>query len=154
MIGSVDHVNIVVADIERMIRFYRDTLGLTLAKDVVIEGDWIEKVVNLPGVRARVVYLEFQQGARIELIHFQAGGGDRPEHLGTPNVQGLRHIAFKVDDIDAAVERLIAAGVELFSPVQQVPDAQVTYAGGVRKRLVYFHDPERNLLELCEYASR
>ena len=30
---------------------------------------------------------------------------------------------------------------------------QVTYAGGVRKRLVYFHDPEGNLLELCEYKA-
>jgi hypothetical protein len=37
--------------------------------------------------------------------------------------------------------------------VQSVPDSQVTYAGGVRKRLVYFRDPEGNLLELCEYRS-
>jgi hypothetical protein len=27
----------------------------------------------------------------------------------------------------------------------------VTYSGGVRKRLVYFRDPEDNILELCEY---
>jgi hypothetical protein len=49
------------------------------------------------------------------------------------------------------VAKLRAAGVEFFSGVQTVPDSQVTYAGGVRKRLVYFRDPEGNILELCEY---
>ena len=39
----------------------------------------------------------------------------------------------------------------VFSDVQSVPDSQVTYAEGVRKRLVYFRDPEGNILELCEY---
>jgi catechol 2,3-dioxygenase-like lactoylglutathione lyase family enzyme len=34
-----------------------------------------------------------------------------------------------------------------------VPSSQVTYANNVRKRLVYFRDPEGNLLELCEYRS-
>jgi hypothetical protein len=43
--------------------------------------------------------------------------------------------------------------VRFFSQIQLVPDSQVTYAGGLRKRLVYFQDPEGNLLELCEYRS-
>ena len=60
-------------------------------------------------------------------------------------------MAFKVDDVDAMVAKLRAAGVEFFSGVQTVPDSQVTYAGGVRKRLVYFRDAEGNILELCEY---
>jgi catechol 2,3-dioxygenase-like lactoylglutathione lyase family enzyme len=60
-------------------------------------------------------------------------------------------MAFKVDDVDATINKLRAAGVEFFSDVQTVPDAQVAYAGGVRKRLVYFRDPEGNILELCEY---
>ncbi len=37
------------------------------------------------------------------------------------------------------------------SAVHRVPTSQVTYAGGAQKRLVYFRDPEGNLLELCEY---
>jgi len=41
--------------------------------------------------------------------------------------------------------------VKFFSAVQSVPDSQVTYAGGMRKRLVYFRDPEGNVLEFCEY---
>ena len=64
-------------------------------------------------------------------------------------------MAFRVEDIDAAVARLRTAGVRFFSDaVQQVPDSQVTYAGGIRKRLIYFADPEGNVLELCEYKER
>ncbi len=54
--------------------------------------------------------------------------------------------------IDRATTRLQAGGVTLLGPVQQVPDSQVTYAGNVRKRLVYLHDPEGNLRALCEYG--
>jgi catechol 2,3-dioxygenase-like lactoylglutathione lyase family enzyme len=62
-------------------------------------------------------------------------------------------MAFRVADIDAIVARLKSSGITFVSDTQLVPDSQVTYAGGVRKRLVYFHDPEGNLLELCEYRS-
>jgi catechol 2,3-dioxygenase-like lactoylglutathione lyase family enzyme len=56
-----------------------------------------------------------------------------------------------VTDITATVAKLKQAGVRFESDVEQVPDSQVTYAGGARKRIVYFYDPEGNLLELCEY---
>ena len=153
MLQSIDHVNIVVRDLKQMLVFYQDVLGLTLSKDVVIEGPWIQKVVGLEDVKARVVYLELDQGPRIELIEYINPLGGRPPSLDLPHTHGLRHMAFKVLDIDAAAARLAEAGVKLLSSVQQVPDAQVKYAGGVRKRLVYFHDPEGNLLELCEYKK-
>jgi catechol 2,3-dioxygenase-like lactoylglutathione lyase family enzyme len=68
-----------------------------------------------------------------------------------PHAPGLRHLAFTVSDIEALVAKLRERGVRFFSEVQTVPSAQVTYANDVRKRLVYFQDPEGNLLELCEY---
>jgi catechol 2,3-dioxygenase-like lactoylglutathione lyase family enzyme len=147
----IDHVNIVVQDLERMVAFYRDALGLKETKRVTITGSWVAATVGLPEVQADVVYLDFASGPRVELIRYNRPAVDRPIGVDRPNAPGLRHIAFKVDDIDAAVARLRSAGVKFFSDVQQVPESQVTYAGGVRKRLVYFADPEGNLLELCEY---
>jgi catechol 2,3-dioxygenase-like lactoylglutathione lyase family enzyme len=73
-----------------------------------------------------------------------------PNH-SAPNAFGLRHVAFRVSDIDSVVARLKKAGLRTYSPVATVPQIQVTYAGGASKRLVYFQDPEGNLLELCEY---
>jgi len=154
MLRCIDHINIVVRDLAGMLQFYCDVLGLVLSKDVTISGPWIEKVVGLKDVEARVVYLELAEGPRIELIEYVSPKGDRPPNLGAPNTHGLRHMAFRVDDIDLAASKLREAGVELFSDVQLVSGEQVTYAGGVRKRLVYFRDPEDNLLELCEYKKQ
>jgi catechol 2,3-dioxygenase-like lactoylglutathione lyase family enzyme len=150
---QIDHVNLVVEDLEKMIAFYRDALGLSLTKRVTISGQWIGAVVGLGDVNAEVVYLDFPQGPRIELIRYNAPITGRPAGVDKPNAPGLRHMAFKVDDINILVARLQQAGVRFFSDVQSVPQSQVTYAGGVRKRLVYFQDPEGNLLELCEYKA-
>ena len=150
---QIDHVNIVVEDLERMVGFYLDVLGLNVTKRVAISGPWVAATVGLHEVHADVVYLDFPSGPRIELIRYNRPAMVRPEGVGQPNARGLRHLAFKVDDIDAMTARLRAAGVRVFSEVQSVPDSQVTYAGGVRKRLVYFADPEGNLLELCEYRA-
>ena len=150
---QLDHVNIVVTDLDRMIAFYRDVLGLSLTKRVTISGAWIGSVVGLGDVNADVAYLDFPVGPRIELIRYNAPTRARPAGIDQPNAPGLRHIAFTVEDIDAIVARIKSAGVHFFSDIQQVPTTQVTYAGGVRKRLIYFQDPEGNLLEFCEYKA-
>jgi methylmalonyl-CoA/ethylmalonyl-CoA epimerase len=93
------------------------------------------------------------EGPRIELARYITPKGDKPLGIERPNAIGLRHLAFRVRDIETIVQRLKEAGVRVFSDVQQVPDAQVKYAGGARKYLVYFQDPEGNLLELCEYRT-
>jgi catechol 2,3-dioxygenase-like lactoylglutathione lyase family enzyme len=152
MLEAIDHINIVVADLETMLRFYTQVLSLNPTKRVTISGPWIENVVGLKNVVGEVVYLDLPTGPRVELIQYKPAGAN-PAHLNESNTRGIRHLAFRVDDIDELFARLRNAGVEFLSDVQQVPDSQVTYAGGVRKRLVYFHDPEGNLLELCEYKA-
>jgi len=151
MLARIDHVNIVVSALEPMVEFYSVVLGLSVTKRVTISGDWVAAVVGLDRVNADVVYLELPAGPRIELIRYNTPRLDRPANIDKPHASGLRHLAFTVDDIDAFVSRLRNRGVRFFSDVQTVPTAQVTYANDVRKRLVYFQDPEGNLLELCEY---
>jgi len=151
MIESIDHVNLVVRDLARMTAFYRDALGFRVTKQVSISGDWIDETVGLVGVVADVVYLALPSGPRIELIDYRSPPGSESDCDNPPNGFGLRHMAFRVSGIDAMVEKLVQTGVEFQSEVKSVPDNQVTYSGGVRKRLVYFRDPENNILELCEY---
>ena len=151
MIEGIDHVNLVVADLDVMTAFYRDVLAFSVTKQVTISGDWIATLVGLPGAVADVVYLDPRQGPRVELICYRQPVAHRPHGPSQVNTLGLRHIAFRVSDIDRMVERIRLAGVNTNSPVMTVPQSQVTYAGGANKRLVYFHDPEGNLLEMCEY---
>jgi catechol 2,3-dioxygenase-like lactoylglutathione lyase family enzyme len=151
MIEGIDHVNLVVRDLAAMKSFYCDALGCRVTKEVTISGHWIAAVVGLDDVVADVVYLDFPVGPRIELIYFHMPQGVRPDGLSVANTFGIRHVAFRVTDIDAVVKRLVQTRVKLRSEIATVPQTQVSYAGNASKRLVYFDDPEGNLLELCEY---
>ncbi len=150
MIERIDHVNLVVDDLEAMIAFYRDTLGLRLTKRASIAGPWIEAVTSLERAEADVAFLEAPTGAGVEFIRYRTPGGRRPNDLGSPNTKGIRHVAFRLGDLDEIVERLKAAGADLLSEIQEVSTAQVDYADQ-RKRIVYCRDPEGNLLEFCEF---
>jgi catechol 2,3-dioxygenase-like lactoylglutathione lyase family enzyme len=150
MIQGIDHVNLVVDDMPAMIRFYREVLGLRVTKQATIRGPWIEAVTGLADVEADVAFLESPTGPAIELLHYRTPRGARPAALGLSNTQGFRHIAFRVQDIEAVVAAMRRSGAKFLGEVQQVPATQVDYAD-VRKRLVYFRDPEGNLLELCCY---
>jgi catechol 2,3-dioxygenase-like lactoylglutathione lyase family enzyme len=151
MLEQIDHVNIVVDDLGSMVEFYRGVLGFSVTKRVTISGPWVDATVGLKDAIGDVVYLELPNGPRVELLRYVQPAGANPPGLDQSNTRGLRHIAFRVTDIEAAMDKLKSAGVRPLSPIQTVPDSQVTYAGGVRKRLVYFRDPEGNLLEFCDY---
>jgi len=152
MLQQIDHVNLVVRDLERMISFYSDVLRMEVTKQVTISGEWVGQVVGLTNVVADVVYLELPDGPRVELIAYRQPASPQPLEANQANLVGLRHIAFRVADIDAEVARLREAGTPFLGEVVTVPTTQVKYAGGAKKRLIYFRDPEQNLLELCQYA--
>lgn len=146
----IDHINFVVADLDAMTAFYRDTLGLRVSKQISIDGPWIEAVTGLANAKADVVYLEPETGPGVELICYRRPQGSRPERLSQANTPGLRHAAFRVDDLDGVIRKLEDAGAHVQSDVQQVPTDQADFAGR-QKRIVYFQDPEGNLLELCQF---
>ena len=154
MLESIDHVNLVVDDLDRMADFYSGLLNMGITKRVTISGPWIDRTVKLEGVVADVIYLDPPSGPRVELIRYRKPPATRPPHLGESNTPGLRHLAFRVRDIEQLAARLKEAGVTFFSDIQRVPTEQVSYGGDVQKHLIYFQDPEGNLLELCEYKAR
>ena len=94
MIQSIDHVNLVVRDLQRMTRFYVDVLGLVVTKEVTISGPWIDRVVGLSNVTAEVVYLDLASGPRIELIYYHQPPSPELSGANTPHLHGIRHLAF------------------------------------------------------------
>ena len=147
MIDFVDHVNLVVDDLDRMASFYRDLLGMRVTKQATIRGPWIEAVTGLKNVEADVMYLAPETGPGIELIRYRSPDGTRPALLDRPNTKGIRHIAFRVRDLESLAESARKAEITMFSDVQRVAADQVDY-GQQRKRMFYCLDPEGNLLEL------
>lgn len=152
MIRGVDHINLVVSDLERSVRFYTEVLGFRKTADVVMEGDWIEAIIGLKGVRGLVAFVEPPGGGpRFELLQYVTPPGAVLPANSRANTQGLRHVAFRVDDIAAMAARLRAAGVTLFSEPVRVPAGVVKFAAG-DKTLLYFLDPDGVILELAEYG--
>jgi len=145
----LDHLNVVVADMERAIAFYGGVLQLEKTFDVMLEGDWIETVAGLKNLQARCVFFEFGGGARLELLQYLSPQEPALAQASLPNLPGVRHFAFNVENIDSFVQRLQESGVEFISPPVEVP----FLVGGKRKRLCYFHDPDGTLLEVAEYRG-
>ena len=153
MLHQIDHVNIVVKDLEASVAFYRDVLGLRETMRARLEGDWIEQVTGVAGVVAECVYLELATGTRLELLAFEQPANGAPDPLaGHPPHPGMRHIAFRVEDIHAVYTDLKARGVEFVGPPVAVPTAIHRHHSG-RKWLCYFHGPEGVLLEICEFIA-
>jgi len=57
LIHAVDHINLVVSDLERSVIFYTELLGFEEVRRAHLEGRWIESIIGLEGVRATVVYI-------------------------------------------------------------------------------------------------
>ena len=150
-VEGLDHVNIVVHDIVIMSRFYQGVLGMTVYKTASITGKWVDAISGLSNVLAEVVFLNGGGDTNIELIEYKNPVGKTLPLLGTPNTFGIRHLAFRVSDIEKIVNRCKVLGVAMEHEVQDVPTSQVSFSGSRRKRLCYFRDPEGNLLEFCGY---
>ncbi len=104
---AIDHINIVVSDLEKSVRFYTELLGFRESKRAHLEGEWIESIVGLKGVVADVAFILAPAGEpRIELLCYKTPKGEAIPANSFANTIGIRHIALRVDDIYAAAGEL------------------------------------------------
>ncbi|MEQ9617877.1 MAG: VOC family protein [Deltaproteobacteria bacterium] len=151
MIRAIDHINFVVSNLEKSVKFYTELLGFKESKRAHLEGDWIESIVGLKGVVADVAFIIAPAGEpRIELLCYKTPTGEALPANSLANTIGIRHLALRVDDINGMAEKLKNAGVRLLSDPVVVPETVVTHDAG-HKMLCYFHDPDGVLLEITEY---
>ncbi len=145
MIKTLDHINIVVSDLQRAKAFF-EQLGFTEVVRSRLSGEQFTRVTGLPHIDAEFVGLSLPGSTtNIELIQYFSPPGGRDPELSKANQLGFRHIAFAVDDIEAEVDRLKAHGVEFRSTIQ------VWEKTG--KKLVYFNGPDGILLEFAQYPK-
>ncbi len=141
MIRAIRHTGLVVSDLEGALHFWCDVLGFKLARRMDESGPYIDAMMGLKDVRVTTAKLTASDGAMIELLKFHSHP-DQPRWNGQPYSTGFTHIALTVDDLDAIMPGLLAAGATFPDKPQISPDgyAKVTYARG----------PEGVLLELVQ----
>lgn len=144
MISRVDHLNIVVSDLDRAVAFFL-LFGFSEGLGAELDTAFLEVLSGIAGAKGKFVTLRHPgSNVAIELLQFETDGAADPL-LGRADRIGLRHLAFAVTDIDAVVAKLAAQGVEFLSPVQTWRKTG--------KRLVYCYGPDGILLELAEYPD-
>lgn len=141
-LNRMDNVLIVVDDLEAAIAFFTE-LGLELEGETTVEGQWVDRIVGLDGVRSDIAMMRTPDGhGRIELDKFHTPKAVRAEPEDAPvNTLGIRRIMFAVDDIEEVLARLRAHGAELLGEVARYEDMY---------KLCYIRGPEGIIVALAE----
>jgi methylmalonyl-CoA/ethylmalonyl-CoA epimerase len=134
VLGRIDHIGVAVSDLDSAIALYEGTLGMPVAHRETVESQGVEAVL-----------LDVGEG-HVELL--RPLGPDTPvgkfvERSG----EGLHHVAYAVDDIEAALDGLKEQGVELIDSEPRI---------GIRNSRVAFVHPKatgRVLTEIVEPAE-
>lgn len=124
-LNTVHHVAIIVSDYEKARKFYVETLEFEVVREVYQEHRGTYK-------------LDLRVGD-VELEIF--GMNNPPKRVNNPEACGLRHLAFKVENIEEAVEWLNKRGIET-EPVRLDPYTQ--------NHMTFFKDPDGLPLEIHE----
>jgi len=141
-IKRLDHVSVVVEDLDAAIAFFI-ALGMTIEGRAPIEGQWVDRINAIEGIRIDIVMMRTPDGhGRLELTKFHNPKLIEIEPaVAPPNALGLRSVMFAVESIDDTVARLRDHGGELIGEVVQYEE---TY------RLCYMRGPAGIIVALAE----
>jgi methylmalonyl-CoA/ethylmalonyl-CoA epimerase len=132
-VTRIDHLAIVVDDLEKALKFWRDGLGLE-----------VSRVEDLPEQGAEVTFLTIGD-QNVELVKptdDESGMSSFLEKRGP----GMHHIALEVEDLQDSLDHLGAAGIRL------IHDEPVVGAGGRRIAFIHPESTHGVLVELYELA--
>ena len=123
---SIHHIAIIASDYNKAKDFYVNKLGLKINREV--ERKEREDFI---------IFLDGGENIEIELFIEK----NPPERVTRPEARGLRHLAFRVDDIFKSVEELKKRGIE-------TEEIRIDPLNG--KHMTFFFDPDGLPLELHE----
>ena len=124
-LNAIHHVAIIVSDYEKSKDFYVNKLGFQVLRENYRpqRGDW---------------KLDLKCGdAELEIF----GIPGRPQRVDNPEAYGLRHLAFRVTDLEGTVAKLEAMGI---------PCEPIRFDPYTENRATFFKDPDGLPLELHE----
>ncbi|MDZ8187230.1 MAG: VOC family protein [Nostoc sp. ChiSLP02] len=123
---GIHHIAIICSDYDRSKKFYVETLGFSIIAETFRTARNSYKLD-----------LQVGENTQIELFSFP----NPPQRPSTPEACGLRHLAFKVDDIEETVNYLKSQGVE----TENIRIDELT-----GKKFTFFKDPDNLPLEIYE----
>lgn len=126
-LNSVDHIAIICSDYQKSKDFYVSILGLKIIREI-----------ERPERKSWKCDLDVNGRYQIELFSFP----NPPPRSTKPEVCGLRHLAFEVNNLDEAIAELKSKGIS----TEEIR-RDISRNG---KRFVFLKDPDGLPIELCE----
>ena len=133
MLNKIDHLGIAVDSLVDSRNLYENILGL--------ECHGLETVLDQ---QVNIAFFKVGE-TKIELLESTTTEGPIARHIKARG-QGLQHIAYRVADIEVAIQEMKRKGVQMIDEIPRIG------AGGAR--IAFLHPKSTNgiLIELCERA--
>ncbi len=131
MVTKIDHIGIAVRNLDETLKFYEDILGIKCVSTEVVEEQ-----------KVKVAFLPIGD-TEVELLESTEEDGPVAKFIEKKG-EGIQHIAYKVDDIEKAIEELKEKGIKLI-------DEKPRYgAGGAKIAFLHPKSTFGVLIELCQ----
>lgn len=131
MIQKIDHVGIAVKDLDEVLKFYENILGIKCEGTEVVEEQHV-KTAFLP-----------LGDSEIELLESTSDDGPIAKFIEKKG-EGIQHLALRVDNIESALDEMREKGVRLIDEKPRMG------AGGAKIAFLHPKSTHGVLLELCE----
>jgi len=143
------HVNVIAEDWRSLADFYTQVFGCDFVPpERTYEGQDLSRGTAVTDAALSGVHLRLpghgDNGPTLEIYQYRKS---EPRSASVANRLGFAHIAFQVDDVEAAREAVLRAGGQ---PVGEI--VTLTTATGGRVTWCYVTDPESNMIELQAWS--
>lgn len=153
-VRGIDHVGVTVPDIEEATRFFIEAFDAQVMYSPLPKGSpprygaFMEQRLGVPQrtLQHSIRFLRLPNGPGLELFEFTNTTQRDPV---VPTDFGWQHVAFYVDDIHAALERVVAAGGRALTEPNPLPGVEA----GPNNRFVYARTPWDSTVELISYPD-
>lgn len=142
------HTNIVARDWRELAVFYKRIFGCTeVPPERAAIGEWVERCTGVPDAEVHGIHLRLpgygDDGPTLEIFQYNKAQSRPDTAINRP---GFAHLAFEVDDVEAARIEVTAAGGKCVGEMVTVdiPDAGII-------TFIYMTDPEGNIIELQKW---
>ena len=144
---STNHTSFTVSDLEWSLSFFRDILGFEVTSKAPRDPRAIQHITGVKDAEVMIAYVR-GPGHSVELIQYLRPDCEAKPHF-SPNDVGFAHLAFDIDNIDAAVIAAKKFGVD------PIAAPYVSDAGpNAGSKVVYLRDPDGITIELIQKARK
>jgi glyoxylase I family protein len=154
---GLDHVGMTVPNVEEAVKFYIDVFGGRVlyrmgpldSRDMpkTPTGDWTAGFIDVPDAKVKFVGVQIAESLNLEIYEYERPASATKQPPKNSDIGG-RHLALRVDDVDATAKYLASKGCKMMQGPIVVPGGPL-----LGSRSWYFADPWGNYFELTEYET-